>query len=176
METSRIKLVPPSLDYQPQMLEAIRASKHELSEFLPWVPFALTEEESINTTKQAMSDFDSFESELRYSIIEKETGKLIGAIGLIIRDKEVPYFEIGYWLQTTSVGAGYVTEAVQLLEVHAFTTLKANRVEIRAAESNTKSRSVAERCGYVLEGIALNERRLPSGKLSNTVIYSKTTL
>ncbi|HFQ5314266.1 TPA: GNAT family N-acetyltransferase, partial [Vibrio vulnificus] len=44
----------------------------------------------------------------------------------------------------------------------------------KAAEHNLKSRAVAERCGYVFEGILRNNRRLPSGDLSSTAVYSKT--
>lgn len=46
METERLKLVPPCIELQPQMLEAILESKEELAIFLPWVPYALTEAES----------------------------------------------------------------------------------------------------------------------------------
>ncbi|KLV00426.1 GNAT family N-acetyltransferase [Photobacterium aphoticum] len=174
METERLKLLPPSLENQPLMLEAILESQNELSIFLPWVPYALTEAESIENTKQAISNFDNFEGELRYSIIEKDTGRFLGAIGLIIRDKTVPFFEIGYWLRTSSVGYGFISEAVKAVEKYAFEELNANRIEIKAAEHNLKSRSVAERSGYVFEGLLRNERRLPSGELSGTAIYAKT--
>ncbi len=50
----------------------------------------------------------------------------------------MPFFEIGYWLNTSSVGCGYVTEAVELVEQYAFESLEANRVIIRAAETNAK--------------------------------------
>ncbi|WP_028768399.1 GNAT family N-acetyltransferase [Shewanella fidelis] len=176
METARLKLLPPSMDYQPLMLEAIQESQDELSVYLPWVPFALTETESIENTQQAIENYEKFEGELRYSIIEKSTGRLLGAIGLIIRDKTVPYFEIGYWLRSSSVGNGFVSEAVSALETYAFNELGANRVEIKAAEHNLKSRTVAERCGYVLEGVLRNDRRLPSGELSSTAVYSKTNI
>lgn len=49
----------------------------------------------------------------------------------------------------------------------------ANRLEIRCAASNRRSRAVAERGGYVLEATLRNERRLPSGRLDHTVIYGK---
>ena len=52
----------------------------------------------------------------------------------------------------------------------------ANRIEITAASTNQNSRSVAERCVYQLDGTLANARRLPSGELSDTVIYSKTCL
>ena len=176
MESERLNFVAPSMEFQPLMLEAIRESQSELAQFLPWVPYALTEAESIENTKQAMANFANFEGELRYSLIEKETGKFLGVIGLIIRDKDVPYFEIGCWLRSSGVGNGYITETVKTLEQYAFNELQANRLEIRAAEGNNKSRSVAERCGYSLEAILGNERKLPSGELSNTVVYAKTHL
>ena len=176
METNRLLLTPPCLANQAAILEAILESQAELSQFLDWVPFALTEQQSIEATKQAMVDFDNFENELRYSLLDKNSGKFVGMIGLIIRDKDVPYFEIGYWLRSSCVGAGYITEAVRALESHAFNHLKAQRVEIRAAASNNKSRAVAERAGYQLEGKLYNARRLPSGELDDTVIYAKTRL
>ncbi len=174
--TERLKLVPPSLALQPQMLNAILSSQNELGEYLPWVPHALTEQASIEDTEKAIRNFDKFEEELRFSIIHSQSEELIGAIGLIIRDKSVPFFEIGYWLRTESTGLGYVTEAVKGLEQYAFDHLKANRVEIRAAEGNAKSRNIAERCGYHLEGVYRNDRLLPSGELSNTAVYSKIAL
>ncbi|MCP4325113.1 MAG: GNAT family N-acetyltransferase [Alteromonadales bacterium] len=176
METERLKLLPPSMEYQPLMLEAILESQDELSVYLPWVPYALTEAESIENTKQAISNFENFEDELRYSIIERSTGRFLGVIGLIIRDKTVPYFEIGYWLRSSGVGNGFISEAVKAVETYAFKELNANRLEIKAAENNLKSRSVAQRGKYSFEGILRNDRRLPSGELSGTAVYAKTGL
>lgn len=79
METERLKLMPPSMGLQPQLLEAIVESQSELSVYLPWVPFALTEEESIEDMKRAIHKFDSFEGELRHLIIEKRSGRLVGS-------------------------------------------------------------------------------------------------
>lgn len=173
MQSERIKLVPPSMELAQPMLEAIRASQHELSEYLPWVPHALTESESIKNMQEAIDKYERFDGELRLSILRNSDSKFLGAIGLIIRDKSVPFFEIGYWLNTKETGKGYITEAVSLIEDYAFNELKALRLEIRAAETNRNSRAVAERCGYHLDAILVNDRRLPSGELSSTVIYSK---
>ncbi|PSU36062.1 GNAT family N-acetyltransferase [Photobacterium lutimaris] len=175
METERLELLPPSLERASLMLEAIQESHNELGVYLPWVPHALTDEASIENTKQAIQNFEAYEGELRYSIIEKASGKLLGAIGLIIKDKAVPYFEIGYWLRTSAYGYGYMTEAVNRLTDYALQELHANRLEITVAETNYPSRAVAERCGYEFECLKKNERRLPSGELCHTVIYSKTS-
>jgi RimJ/RimL family protein N-acetyltransferase len=176
VENTRIKLVPPTMDCAPSMLEAIIESEQELRQFLPWVDYALTESDSISNTQKAIDNFDNFTDELRYSIIRKSDGYFLGAIGLIIKDKSVPYFEIGYWLRTSATGNGYMSEAVTLLESHAFKEYGAYRIEITAASTNLSSRAVAESCGYQLDAILSNARRLPSGELSDTVIYSKVCL
>lgn len=173
METARLRLEPPSLKFQPAMLEAILESKGELEAYLPWVPHSLTEEASIANVKEAITFFENYEKELRYSIHLKETGELVGVIGLLIRDKTLPAFEIGYWLRTSCVGFGYMTEAVHALESYAFDELNAQRIVITSAEGNSKSRAVAERAGYELEETLINERTLPSGELTNTVVYIK---
>jgi len=176
MQSERIKLVAPSMALAQPMLEAIRESQDELSQYLPWVPYALTESESIKNMQEAIDNYERFEGELRLSILRNSDSKFLGAIGLIIRDKSVPFFEIGYWLNSAETGNGYITEAVSLLENYVFTELNAQRVEIRAADTNSKSRAVAERCGYQLDATLVNDRRLPSGELSSTVIYSKLSL
>lgn len=45
-----------------------------------------------------------------------------------------------------------MTRVTQALIDHAFTDLDFNRVEIRAAFENTKSRSIPERLGFKQEG------------------------
>jgi len=176
MESKRIELVPPSLKYAASMLAVIRESETELSEFMPWVSESLSKSDLEGNIRNAVKNFDNFTDEFWFNIIEKETGSFIGVVGFIIRDLNVPYFEIGYWLNTSMVGKGYVTEAVKLVERFAFISHHAQRLEIKMAGSNLKSRAVAERCGYQLEASLINARRLPSGALDNTVIYTKTGL
>ena len=176
MESNRLKLVPISMEHQPSILAAVLESQAELAKFLSWVPVSLTEAESIESTQQAILNFENLEKELRFSIFEKVSSRFVGSIGLIIRDIKIPYFEIGYWIKSSCVSLGYATESVKLLETYTFNELKARRVEIKAAECNLKSRAVAERCGYLYEGTLRNDRKLLSGEISNTVIYAKTEL
>jgi len=61
-------------------------------------------------------------------------------------------------------------------ERYAFAELGARRVEIRAASSNLASRAIATGAGYVFEAELTNERMLPSGELSNTVVFAKLEL
>ena len=175
MESKRLKFYPPSLKDQPQILAGVIESKSELEEFLPWVPFALTESDSIQDTQNAMKNFKSFTNELRFSLYEKNTQEFVGCVGLIIRNKKIPFFEIGYWLRSSMQGKGYITEAVNEIERYAFIELNGKRIEIQTAMSNLKSIAVAKRCGYELEAKLFNHRLLPSWALDGTLIYAKTT-
>ncbi|RLV61761.1 N-acetyltransferase [Parashewanella curva] len=171
METERISLIPPSMDLVEDVHAAIVESQKELSEFSPWVQNVIAEPES--SMHEAIANFHSLSNELRYFIADKQSKKIIGAVGLTIRDKSVPFFEIGYWLRTSETGKELMTEAVFALENHAFTNLKARRLEIRTAETNLKSRSVAERCNYQFEDVLNDDTCSPSGERSNTVVYRK---
>ncbi len=54
----------------------------------------------------------------------------------------------------------------------AFEQLGANRVEIRCDVRNVRSRRVAERCGYVLEGTMRRDALATDGRLRDTLVFS----
>jgi len=176
MESERLRLVPPSFEFSEPMYDVIEDSRAEFSLFLPWVTKSLTKTALVNNTEEAIKNYEEFTGEFWFNLIEKETDSFIGAVGFIVRDNSVPFFEIGYWLKTSKTGAGYVSEAVGLVERYAFVEKEAKRLEIKMASSNVKSQAVAKRCGYNLEAHLANARRLPSGELDSTVIFAKTCL
>ena len=153
---------------------ATNESREQLQKYLTWVQSALDEPEK--HMLEAIENHKNFSNELRFYILEQRHSQVVGTIGLIIRDAEVPFFEIGYWIRSSQTGKGYITEAVQLLESYAFNKLQANRLEIRMAKCNSKSKAVAERTGYLFEAKLKNERRLPTGELSDTLVYRKLEL
>lgn len=173
MRSERILLTPPSLDYASSMYDCINKNRTELSVYLPWVTRDLTLADIECNTLAAIDNCHKFQGEFWFNIIDAKSAQFIGAVGFIIRDRSVPYFEVGYWLDPGMTGQGYITESIELIERYAFHDHKANRLEIKMAGSNIKSRAVAERCGYRFEACLANGRRLPSGKLDSTVIYSK---
>ena len=67
-------------------------------------------------------------------------------------------------------GRGLATEAVIAVTEFAQSTLGARRI-LSDAE-NAGSRRVAERAGYVLEGIQRSNRIAPDGQLRDTCIYA----
>ena len=60
---------------------------------------------------------------------------------------------IGYWLGERYRGSGVMMKSCQAFVEYAFRKLNINRVEIRCAEKNLRSRAIPERLGFVNEGM-----------------------
>ena len=60
--------------------------------------------------------------------------------------------EISLYVREEYQGKGLITKVAKALTDYAFNHLKLNKVEIRAAVENKKSRNIPERLGFVNEG------------------------
>ena len=171
IESERLVLIASDVTQAEATFEAAYESRHELS---PWMPWAYPE-----PTWAATSAFHAdvrakwFAREmLDFQIVEKSSGKLIGKCGFHSIDWSVPRLEIGYWLRTSAAGNGYCAEAVKLLVTFGKDELNAVRLEIRSDPRNAKSRAVAERCGFTLDGILKQNMRGPDGNLRDSCVYA----
>lgn len=163
----------------PQRADAIHsyeAIKHSIDSLRPWMPFAQKKPDLKQIEAnliEAAADFQ-MRRDLRLHFFLKETGEFIGSSGLHRIDWEVRKFEIGYWVDNRFEGKGYVTEAVERITRFAFEELGANRVEIRCDPDNVRSRAVAERLNFKLEGILRNDTiSRVNNKVRDTCVYSK---
>ena len=172
-ETERLLIRAPKSGDGKVVNEAIIASIKELK---PWMPFARnlpSEEDTEINIRQAYIKFLS-RDDLRFHVFLKETGEFVVSSGLHRIDWNVKKFEIGYWADSRHTQKGYVTETVVALTDFAFKHLKANRIEIRCDAKNSKSRAVAERLDFSLEGILVNgDLSVDQTELRNTCIYAK---
>jgi RimJ/RimL family protein N-acetyltransferase len=78
--------------------------------------------------------------------------QLVGCIGFHSIDWSNRKISIGYWLAQGFQGDGIMTNARKALVDIAFDHYGLNRVEIRAATDNHKSRTIPERLGFDNEG------------------------
>jgi ribosomal-protein-serine acetyltransferase len=172
-ETERLLIRMPRPGDGEVVYNAIIASLPELK---PWMPFALREQtlEDVEINiREAHINFLS-RKDLRLLVFLKDSGELIASSGLHRIDWSIPKFEIGYWIDSRHSGNGYVTEAVEGITEFAFNELKARKVEIRCDTLNLKSRRVAERAGFLLEGTLRNDAFSADGnKLRDTCVFAK---
>lgn len=159
----------------PAFNEAITSSLAELAPWLGWVTPAPTLETSEFSCRRAYARYLLNEDLMAFFFL-KDTGQLVGGSGLHGADWTLRKFEVGYWCRTGFSGQGLMTEGVRALSDHALSVLGANRVFLSCDDLNTRSWKLAERAGFRLEGILMNERLNLQGHLRNTRIYARTAL
>lgn len=152
--------------------EAIRESLAELRPWMPWAQQAPTVDESEANVRAARARFLD-RSDLRLQLLDRATGAFVGGSGLHRIDWPARRFEIGYWLRTSRVGEGLAGEAVDAITRLARDLLGANRVEIHCDARNVRSRHVAERAGFALEGVLRRHRLNVDGAPADMAVYAK---
>lgn len=152
--------------------EAIAESFVELQ---PWMIFAQkmpAPEESEQFVREARLNYLN-RSSLHMNIYDKTSGAFIGCSGLHHINWDSRNFEIGYWIRSSCAGKGYMTEAVHGITDFAIHELAANRLEIRCSGRNTRSAAVAERAGYILDGVLRSGMRGFDGEMHDCKVYAK---
>lgn len=136
--------------YTEEMFRLVDSCRNHLREWLPWVDGTKNIEDTKNfieiTKKQFVSN-DGFQAGIWYK------GELAGVIGYHSINWTHKSTSIGYWLSKEYVGRGIMTKACRVFIDYALIDLKLNRVEIRCAENNYKSKAIPERLGFKTEGI-----------------------
>lgn len=90
---------------------------------------------------------------MRWGIVLKDSGKLIGTCGFHAISDYHKRIEIGYDLNRNYWGNGFMSEALPLIIDYAYNISDVNRVEAFVETPNKASRSLLEKLGFRLEGI-----------------------
>jgi ribosomal-protein-serine acetyltransferase len=163
-----LKLVPRRPDDAREVYALIDAHRTALTEWLTWIDATFSVEDVRRYARFAQAQFEQ-SSGFDYSVCEN--GAIAGGIGLYHLDWTSRMAHIGYWLAPTARGRGLITRATRALTTWAFTEHNLHRIEIRCVVENAKSRAVAERLGYSLEGY-LNGAYLLHGRFRNLALYA----
>ena len=79
---------------------------------------------------------------------------------------------IGYWIDNRYANKGVVTHAVMALTEYAFEELSLHRIEINMRPENGASQRVAEKAGYIYEGLRLRYLHI-DGQWRDHMIFVK---
>ncbi len=121
-----------------------------LKKTLAWLDITKTEEVSkkfIETSLEKQKNGSGIAFEIWYK------GEFVGMIDYHDMDKRNNIGRIGYWLDEGHQGKGIITEACKLIIKYGFEKLNLNRIEIICALHNPRSGAVAQRLGFVKEGV-----------------------
>ena len=169
VRTERLSLRLWRAEDAPGLHDAVAASIEELRPWLPWVadePLTVGERAALIETWR--KDWVDGGSVILGVFLDQSP---IGGTGLH-RRRGPGALEIGYWIHSHHVGAGYSTELAQALTTTALAIDGINRVEIRHDQANVISGKVPARLGYRLDAEVADEMVTP-GDTGVTCIWAK---
>lgn len=133
-----------------ELLLLVNANRSYLREWLPWLDTTRTIDEMIVLIDSTMLQLAS---NLGFQTAIWHNGQIVGIIGYHHLEWANRSTCIGYWLDERFQGKGIMTKSCRSLVDYAFHEWKLNRIEIRCAEGNQKSRGIPERLGFRAEGL-----------------------
>ncbi|MDV2685580.1 GNAT family protein [Alkalihalophilus lindianensis] len=145
----------------------INSSRDHLRRWLPWLDSNTTLKDSesfIHYSLEQFSNNNGFQAGIWY---EENLVGLVGINSIMWNHKTA---SLGYWLGENYEGKGLVTSACSKIIDYIFTDLALNRIEIRVAEGNAKSKAIPERLGFELEGLSRESEWLYD-HYEDTLIY-----
>ncbi|MFJ7953309.1 GNAT family N-acetyltransferase [Lysinibacillus sp. NPDC096418] len=146
-ENTYLKLL--DLNDAEELFALTDRSRDTLREWLLFVDNVKTVKDTerfIRGAMQQYADNNGLQAGIYYE------GKLAGVIGYHQINKEHNWTSIGYWLGNDFVGKGLVTNSMRAFIDYAFDYLKVNRIEVRVAVGNIRSRTIPKILGFNEEG------------------------
>lgn len=107
----------------------------------------------------------------RLGIEDRETGNIIGGIGLEGISKKHRNAEAGYWLSRKFRGRGIASEALRLAVWFGFKQVNLVRIQAHVMTGNLASVVMLEKCGFKLEG-HLRKRIKHRGRWKDLLLYA----
>lgn len=151
-----------------EILEIVSRNYEHLHPFLHWVTedYSLEAARSfVRQTQKAVAENTS----RTFGVFHHE--KIVGVTGLVSFDWQSRRTEIGYWIDESYEGKGIITESCKALINYAFEELRMNRIEIRCAAENSRSRAIPERLNFKLDGV-LRQSEWRHTRFFDMAIYS----
>jgi RimJ/RimL family protein N-acetyltransferase len=107
-----------------------------------------------------------------FAILDYGDGAFLGLIALVHIDREGSEAEAGYIVAPQARGRGIAARALRLLTDWALKELELERVELRITAGNVASERVAERSGFLREGV-LRSVHFKQGLRTDLAVYSR---
>jgi RimJ/RimL family protein N-acetyltransferase len=109
-------------------------------------------------------------AEETFAIVDHATHELLGSIGVRFLGDGVA--ETGYWVKREARGRGVAPRALELVARWALVERGIARLQLHAEPGNVASQRVAEKAGFVREGLMRSAIEL-KGERRDALLYSR---
>ncbi len=150
------------------LCNVVNANREYLREWLPWVDNMKSVpnfRQYITESKKRAADKTDFGFAI---IIDKN---IVGRIGMHHINHQNKIGEIGYWLANGMQGRGIITKCCNALIKFGFNELGLNRIEIKCALGNNKSKTIAEKLQFKHEAV-LEQAEWLNGRFVGLHLYA----
>lgn len=149
LEGNKVRLVPLS---EAHFNDLLVAGNNEI--IWQYMPVNGLDREKHNAALADALKLRETGEQFPFVVIDRLSSKPIGSTRFIRPNQEFKSVEIGWtWYKPEFWSKGYNEECKLLLLTYCFETLKASRVQLIAAEKNTRSRNAILRIGASFEGV-----------------------
>lgn len=132
---------------------AVQESLETVGRWLPWCHAGYDLEEARAWIAHCREGWAA-EEHFAFGIFDRESGNLLGSVGLNQRNRMHRSASLGYWVRQSRQGEGLAWRAARLAARFGFKVLELVRVEIVALPDNQASRRTAERAGARFEAVS----------------------
>ena len=133
-----------------------------------WLPFVDHTRQASDTALYLQTITNSITDKVFVIIVEEAVSGLVGFKGIEYFNRKL---EIGYWLSQHQQGKGIMQRCCTRLLQYAFEGMNMNRVQLKVAPGNYKSRNIPIKLGFTLEGTE-REGELRNGQFHDLEVYS----
>jgi len=142
------------------------------SKFIRWFPITVKNTETLQSSKNYVEGLErKFKNKIMYSFGIFHEEELIGMILIKDIDWRIPKCELAYYLDENYNGKGIMTSMIQATIQYCFQELKMLKIFLRIAPQNIASRRIAEKNGFVKEGVLRKEFKLETSEIVDLEYY-----
>ena len=153
--------------YAKELFELTNRNRDFLKRWLPWLDTVREISDTKKFIELQLLRFQQGEA-LHVTIFYQD--RIAGVVGYNQIDRANNIGYIGYWLGQEYNKKGIMTKSVRDLIEIGYSYYSLNRIDIRCAVENSRSRAIPERLGFKNEGVIRNAEKV-YGKYLNHVIY-----
>ena len=138
-----------------------------------WLPFIQSTKVAADTKRFVDETVNQKGDRFEYVFTIRYKDHFAGLVGFKATDRQNRRTEIGYWLSQELQGRGIVTKCVERMCRFAFDELNMNRIQIRCAVKNEKSKAIPRRLGFTFEGTEREGELSSGGVFRDIECYSR---